>query len=113
MRQLKTLLCLGLAVVMLLAGSSNVYAVTHVEGCGATGKTVTCGAFANRISNGAHVLYITSNETYVTCSKEAEIHYHTIRCANKNCNVVLQSNATRTCTVIHSICPNETGVCQY
>ena len=113
MKQVRNIVCIGLAVVMLLASTSTVNAATHVGGCSATSKTIVCGAFYNRTSNGAHVLYTTENGTIVSCSKEAEMHYHVIKCANSACGAIYQSNAIRTCTVIHSVCPNETGCCQY
>lgn len=113
MKQLKAIICTGMAVAMLLVNTGTVNAATHISGCSTTTKSIVCGSVFNRISNGSHVLYTTANGTVVACSKEAEMRHHVIKCSNLACGAVYQSDAIRTCTIIHTYCPNETGCCQY
>ncbi|MGN0431913.1 MAG: hypothetical protein ACI4EQ_06095 [Lachnospiraceae bacterium] len=112
MKQLRVLLCMGLAVVMLLAGSSKVYAVTHMDGCVANLKRVVCGSLvAGNVSVGTHVVGYDINYNPILCTKTAEKHFHTIFCSG--CGAVLKSNEVRNCIIKHSMCDPEMNACQY
>lgn len=112
MKYLKSITCIGLAVIMLLASSSTVNAASHKGACGATLYKVQCGQLIEmNASMGAHVLYYTNNGTAVSCTRTAEKHLHNILCSG--CGVLLSGNQIRNCTIKHSVCSDERYVCQY
>lgn len=114
MKFLKRIGCFGMAALLLLAPSMKADAATHKTGCGATATKITC--LTTRVdtpSEGQHTLYITANETPVVCHRRSEVFLHNIYCANSKCNVLLVQNQARKCVIHHSICPDETGRCQY
>lgn len=112
MKKIKTFLCLAMAMALLWHSGSQIYAAAHVVGCGTTAEKVTCGAYFNNVFLYTHELYKTSAGRPVNCTVRAEKHYHTIRCANKECNVILNNKHVRTCVNRHTYCPHETGLCQ-
>lgn len=113
MKQVRNIVCIGLAVVMLLANTSTVNAATHKEGCNATLKAVVCGSLVGNVSEGSHMVYSSATGGYVTCNKTAEKHFHVIRCANSSCGAIYQTNVVRTCIIKHTQCTVQTGLCQY
>lgn len=114
----RRIVCLGivslLLVPLLLVPSLKVVAAGHKEGCSAQTTLVVCTNI--RVTGnfeGYHTLYITANGTSVTCQKDSEMYMHDIYCSNPYCNVLLKQNSARKCVVHHSVCPDETGLCQY
>lgn len=108
----KSLLVGMVAIVLTLTSSLDVLAVSHISGCTTTSHRVECGSFIGTVSAGTHVLYSTPNGN-VVCQKWEQKHLHNVYCANSRCNVKIYSNQARTCMVLHSACPDETGKCQY
>lgn len=114
MRFQKRVVCFGMAALLLLAPSMKADAATHVTGCGATARRIVCTP--TRVatpSEGQHLLYETANGSKVWCYKSSEVFLHNIHCANSSCNVLLEKNQARKCVIHHSVCPDETGCCQY
>ena len=111
MKQIKTIACIGLAVIMLLANTSTASAAGHKTGCGSNLKAVICGSLVGNVNQGTHILYVTANGGVVGCSIVWEQHFHTIKCTS--CETIFQTNAVRTCLEKHTSCPPHTGMCQY
>ncbi len=112
MKHVRNIICIGLAVVMLLASTSTVNAANHVGGCESDLYRVQCGGLVgSNISIGSHVVGYDLNYNPVYCSMTAEKHFHTIFCSG--CSVVLKANDVRNCMEIHTICGVKTNTCQY
>lgn len=110
----KNVICFGMAILLLMVPSMRADAATHKAGCGATAQRIECTSI--RVlggSEGSHLLYTTANGTMVWCDKYSEQFRHNIYCANSACSVLLAGNVARKCKVYHSVCPDETGLCQY
>lgn len=108
----KRIICLGIAAFLLLAPSMK--ASAHIAGCGSTATRVECTK--SRIgggSEGRHRLYVTESGNEVWCDKYSEQYLHNIYCANAACKALIAANVGRKCSIYHSICPDETGLCQY